>query len=374
MRDPQLVLNYAETTNVELVGLQPRAPWVGPEGFMAGHESEWKNSNNSNIIALEYAREGLDGLPITEPPQRQPFPAPPMALVEMKETANRYIDEISGIAQPQQVTPGSQRSRVSLRESDSQASMATYHYFDHARASVLQLHKIILDWIPVYYTAPQVVRILGVDGRQGLQPINQRELIQGVQRVTNDVTVGKYDARLATGPSYQTAKDEAQEKLITIGTAYPQIWATAGSNIIRTLDVPGGEQIAQKMAASEPPLPDPSVDPTTALMQTQRQLQQATQELQALNALAQQMEAQAKDLTEENRTLRLAAATVQAERQGEKVEADLERRRYTLDGQEKDLASQEKEIQYAAQIARLQVQLAQQQYKTTVAQNGASDE
>jgi Phage P22-like portal protein len=370
LRDPQQILNYAETTNVELVGLQPRAPWVGPEGFMAGHENEWRNSNNSNLVALEYAREGLDGQPILEPPQRQPFPAPPLALVEMKEAANRYIDEISGIGQPVQLTPGSPRSQVSIREQDSQASMATAHYFARAKLAMLQVHKIMLAWIPVYHTAPQMVQILGVDGRQDMQPINQ----QAADRIVNDVTVGQYGVRLASGPSYQTQRQEGQDKLVAVGAAYPDLWAKAGSDIIRTFNIPGGERIAQKLAMGEPMLPDPQGDPRVAVAQLTQQLQKIQQEAQALNAVAEQLEQQAKDLTEQNRELRLGIATVQAQRQGDQAEAGLRQRQDALKIEEEQWSATQKELQLSAQIARLQAQLATQQHKTAVAQNGASSD
>ena len=54
LRDPQTMLNYWETTKTELLALQPRAPWVGPAGFMDGFEGDWRVSNTANMVALEY--------------------------------------------------------------------------------------------------------------------------------------------------------------------------------------------------------------------------------------------------------------------------------------------------------------------------------
>jgi hypothetical protein len=374
LRDPQAIMNHAWTTNVELVAGQPRAPWVGPEGFMAGYERDWQNSNNSNIVALQYRREGLDGMPITEAPQRIPFPAPPLALVQMQEAADRFIDEISGIGQPEQPTPGSPRSAKSFRETDSQASMGTYHYFAHARLSMLQAHRIMLAWIPVYHRGPDIVQVLGLDGQEALAPINQKALLQGVQQVVNDVTAGEYRVRLATGPAYETQRAEAADKLVAVGAAYPELWAKAGSDIIRTFNVPGGDKIAQKLAVTEPQVPDLPGDPQVALAQSQQQLKDLQQQAQALNALAEQLEQQAKDLTEQNRELRLGLATLQAQRQGDQAEAGVRQRQDALKLQEEQWASQQKELQWSARITQLQAQLATQQYKTAVAQNGSNEE
>jgi hypothetical protein len=195
-----------------------------------------------------------------------------------------------------------------------------------------------------------------------------------VQQVVNDVTAGEYRVRLATGPAYETQRAEAADKLVAVGAAYPELWAKAGSDIIRTFNVPGGDKIAQKLAVTEPQVPDLPRDPQVALAQSQQQLKDLQQQATALNAVAEQLAQQAKDLTEQNRELRLGLATIQAQRQGEQAEAGVRQRQDALKLQEEQWASQQKELQWSARLTQLQAQLATQQYKTAVAQNGSPEE
>src|SRR5215475_1673160 len=257
LRDPQTMLNYWETTKTELLALQPRAPWVGPAGFMDGFEQDWKSANQSNIVALEYnAVDDLRGTPM-QPPTRLPFPQPPTGLIEAAGTAQGYMQIVTGIHQPVRLTAGNPRSGESIEQEDMQGDMASYHYYANAAVSLIHAWRVMMGWLPSYYDTPRVVRILGEDGQAQPAQLNQPQGVgqDGIGVVLNDVTVGDYDVVLSTGPSYQTKRESAVANMIELAKGWPKLLDIAGSDMVRQMDWPGSEQIADKLMLGEPPPP-----------------------------------------------------------------------------------------------------------------------
>jgi hypothetical protein len=107
---------------------------------------------------------------------------------------------------------------------------------------------VILDLIPHYYDTQRVVRIIGEDGTPDSVTINE----QAVGKVLNDVTVGRYDVVMDTGPGYDTKRLEAQEILTELAKAFPQLMQVGGDLILRQIDAPGVDALADRLAALIP--------------------------------------------------------------------------------------------------------------------------
>ncbi len=68
----------------------------------------------------------------------------------------------------------------------------------------------------------------------------------------NDLTAGKYDVVVATGPSYATQRQEAAASLERLVAAYPQIMSVAGDLVYKFQDFLGAEEIAERIERSMP--------------------------------------------------------------------------------------------------------------------------
>ena len=79
-----------------MVGLAPKAPWIGVEGQFEGHEHEWKQANISNFAYLEYKNTSLMGQP-APPPARTPFNPQIEALSMGAAQANDDIKSAIGM-------------------------------------------------------------------------------------------------------------------------------------------------------------------------------------------------------------------------------------------------------------------------------------
>jgi hypothetical protein len=69
--DGQRVFNYAASNAVEIVALEPRAPWIMAEGQDENFEHEWQQSNTKNLPVLHYKPSTLEGNALPPPSRVQ---------------------------------------------------------------------------------------------------------------------------------------------------------------------------------------------------------------------------------------------------------------------------------------------------------------
>jgi hypothetical protein len=68
----------------------------------------------------------------------------------------------------------------------------------------------------------------------------------------NDLTAGKYDVVVTTGPSYSTQRQEAAASLERLVAAYPAIMQIAGDLVYKFQDFLGAEEIAERIERTMP--------------------------------------------------------------------------------------------------------------------------
>lgn len=293
LRDPARMFNYSETAKTEAYALQPRAPWLGAEGFMDGHEPAWRDANRKPIVALEYTpTKNIDGTP-NPPPMRQPPPPLGAGFQEWSQTNQSNFMNVAGMPHdPGADAKGEVVSGVALKRRQGLSDIAHFDFYDNLTRSMRHLGKVILDLIPHIYDTQRMQRIVKPDGSSAMIPINQKKIdpITGaIQEVKNDLTVGRYDISIDTGPGYQTAREEATSaKLELLATPLGEMAGkVAGDLIVRGMDWEGADEIADRLQAQ---IPGAMTDATSDLPPKaqaivaglQSQLQQAQQHAMAL--------------------------------------------------------------------------------------------
>ena len=293
LRDPARMYNFSETAKTEAYALQPRAPWMGAEGFMDGHEAAWRDANRKSVVALEYApTKNIDGTP-NPPPMRQPPPPLNAGFQEWSQTNQSNFMAVAGMPHdPGQDAKGEVVSGVALKRRQGMSDIAHFDFYDNLTRSMRHLGKIILDLIPHIYDTQRMQRIVMPDGRSQMTSINQKQrdpITGAIQSVKNDMTVGKYDISIDTGPGYQTMREESVEaKLELLATPLGEmVGKVAGDLIVRGMDFENAEEIADRMQAQIPgAMTDPNSDlPPKAqavVAGLQAQLKQAQQHAMAL--------------------------------------------------------------------------------------------
>lgn len=291
LRDPAISYNYFRTNEVEIVALQPKAPAIGWEGQFEGHEDTWRDSNRTPNPYLEikptYDQNGqlLPWIGRQPPPQVSP------GILQASESAAQDMRNVSGIYSAGLGEDGNERSGKALTERQRQNEVSNYHFYDNWTRAMCHSGRVILDLIPTIYDVQRVIRIIGEDGKPQSATINQKQLdptTGAILRVLNDVTVGNYDVVMDVGPGYDTKREEAAEQMVDLMRVIPQAAQVGADILVRNLDWPGAEQLADRLAAANPlsqvdkTLPDDVPDQAKALIaHLTQQVQTLTQQLQA---------------------------------------------------------------------------------------------
>lgn len=292
-KDPARMVNFWQTSVTENMALAPKAKWLLAEGQDEGHEKEWANANNSPSPVLRYKNTDIDGKDVP-PPQRIQPEQPPAGAIEAAFLASQNLQRVMGIYDPG-VKQGSQhKSDKTLQAEQGQSENVNYDFYDNLTRSLMHCGRICMSGFPVIYDTQRVQRIIGDDGKPKLVTINEKrpeqdEQGQAVMKVLNDVTVGEYDIVMETGPGYETRRQEGvaatMELMNTpIGEKVAQ---TADDLIVRNMDFPGADAIADRLAAANPLAQideNSDIPPKVQMMikGLQGQLQQAQQMMQGM--------------------------------------------------------------------------------------------
>jgi hypothetical protein len=285
-KDPQRMYNYWTTALTESVALAPKAKWVMAEGQDEGHENEWAQANIKAMPVLRYKQTDTEGRQAPAPQRLQPEP-PPAGIVTATQGMSNDLMTVVGIYDPSQLPQGNMSGKA-IAGQQQQVDMVNFHYYDNLTRSIAYCGRIILDLIPKIYDTERVMRIIGADEKPEIITLNQRVTTEeGVEKILNDVSVGRYDVVMDTGPGFATKRGEAVEAMMTLLAADPNLMATAGDLIFRNMDFPGADIIADRMAATNPLA---QIDEKSDIPpQVQMQLAQSKQMIEQLQQQLQQM-------------------------------------------------------------------------------------
>jgi hypothetical protein len=202
-KDPQRMYNYWTTALTESVALAPKAKWVMAEGQDEGHENEWAQANIKAMPVLRYKQTDTEGRQAPAPQRLQPEP-PPAGIVTATQGMSNDLMTVVGIYDPSQLPQGNMSGKA-IAGQQQQVDMVNFHYYDNLTRSIAYCGRIILDLIPKIYDTERVMRIIGADEKPEIITLNQRVTTEeGVEKILNDVSVGRYDVVMDTGPGFAT--------------------------------------------------------------------------------------------------------------------------------------------------------------------------
>jgi len=280
-KDSQRMYNYWVTNATEMVALAPKAPFVGAEGQFEGNEKRWKDANRRPYAYLEYKPVSLDDK-LVPPPQRQHYSQPPLDALQLANVSTQDMKESSGMyssSMGQQQQDQSGRAIAALqRKSDT----GTFHYVDNLTRAMRQCGRVIVDVIPKFYDTQRMVRIVGEDEIETNAMLNQKETVHGIEKIKNDVTVGRYDVKVTTGGSYATRRLEAADSMMQFINSLPQAGEAIMDIVAQSMDWPGADKIADRLRKMIPPnlLGDENAEEGFTPAQVEGMIQQAVGNLQ----------------------------------------------------------------------------------------------
>lgn len=306
-RDPQIMYDYWMTAATEEVAMRNKTPYIGVEGQFNGHKNEWLQANNRSFPFLEYRAISIDGQ-LAPPPQRQGMADIPNGMLTMAMHSNDNIKATTGLFDASQGNAGNATSGVQEHAQQNQGGLTNAHYQDGLKRTQRHAGKCLIDMIPHYYDAKRVVQIMREDDTIVPIPINhpltpeQAQQMQqekaakapqgapspAIQKVLNDLTVGEYAVVVDDGPSFLTSRKEAAEAMVQFGQSWPKLMDIAGDKVVKAMDWPGAEGIAERIARTIPPNimydpKDPNSGPPPIPPQAQQQMELMQQQLAELH-------------------------------------------------------------------------------------------
>lgn len=261
LMDPARMYNYWRTMETELLALAPKAPFIVAAGQLDGHP-EWKDANQRPYSALVYEPvflEQPDGSKQLLPPpiRMQPIPVPAGA-VQAAQGAQQDLMAVAGMPHdPVADVPGAAISGVALARRQALSDIGHFQFYDNQTRAISHTGRVLLQLIPFYYDTQRMQRIIGEDGVPSMVGVNQPMPSSdgtAVMTVKNDLTTGRYDVVMDTGPGYETKRMEGAESMIELlKTPLAEPIVKVGSDlVVRNMDFAGASDLADRLAPQSP--------------------------------------------------------------------------------------------------------------------------
>lgn len=295
MKDPQRMLNYNASAQVEFVALQGKTPWIAPAKAIEEYESMWNTANAVNHSVLIWNNRDDEGNEIPAPQRTQPPTASPAYEVGM-QTAFNQVMMVSGQWQNQMGMMGNERTGKAIALRQNQSDTATFHFQDNYEEALRFSTVQLIDLVPRIYDTRRVISIMGDDGQtfeMQIDPAAQQAYAEQLQkdgfvatRIFNP-QMGMYDVAPGIGPAFGTRAEETAEALTLLLTQAPALVPVVGDLLLGSMSFDKAQEAAVRLRRMVPPQalgsgPSPN----------EQQLQQVVASLQ--KALAESLQKQGK--------------------------------------------------------------------------------
>ena len=252
-KDPQRMFNYWRTASTELVALAPKAPFVGPKGFVPkGHEAKWATANTQSHAYLEYEHT-------TGPmPQRQPFASVPAGALQEAMNSADDIKATTGIFDASIGAQSNETSGKAILARERQSNTSNYHLLDNLNRAIEAVGSILVECIPAVYSTRQTIRILGEDSKESVIKLTMEdggsnEVNERGEKELYNLSIGQYDVSVDAGTDYATAREENKEFLIEILGKVPEAAPYILDMVFRNMDFEGAEELEKRAQSMLPP-------------------------------------------------------------------------------------------------------------------------
>jgi hypothetical protein len=250
-KDPQRMYNYTRSSITETVAQAPRHPYLVTPKMIAGHEGRWNTAHQQNYPYLPYNVD--PSAPAGKPYREQPATVP-AGMVNELNIADQEIRDTTGLQKASLGMQSNEKSGIAIRERKLEGDTGQFAYIDNLARSIQHTGRILLDLIPKIYDTERVVRLIGVDGKEQFETVNQKILDRnGNEVILNDLSAGKYDVAVTVGPSFTTQRVEAAASQMDFLGAVPTAAPIIMDLIAANMDWPEADKISERLRKVLPP-------------------------------------------------------------------------------------------------------------------------
>lgn len=311
-KEPQRLFNYAASTDAEVTAMQPKAPYLVSTKQIAGLEDFWAEMGVKNRPYLPFNPDPDAG----GRPGREPPPVASQALQLQMQMAAENIKRTTGIYDASLGARSNETSGRAILARKEESQNATSIYADNMVKAITHTGCILVDMIPRIYDTQRIVRVLGEDGQEKMETINQMVMTAQGPMAYNDMTAGRYDVNVSVGPSYSAKREETQQGLQALLQAVPTAAPVLADLYVSTMEWEHADRAAERLRKMLPPgvAEESQEEMTPEQMQAK---QQAAMQAQAEADAQREAQAIARD--------RAIAETKEAEAKARKAEAEAQK-------------------------------------------------
>lgn len=242
--DPQRVLNYSLSREIEEGALAPRAKYWMTLTQAAGHEDTLSSLNtNSDPVQFFNPDPENPGQPVQQGgAQVNP------GLRTISEAMRQIIGQTAGMfAANMGDNPGLQ-SGVAIERLQSKGDNGTIKYFRALEAAIAATGDLLVKAIPKVYDAQRTVRLLYEDGSTEMATLNEPVIDNQTGEIVtlNDLSKGQYSVTCRAGPSFRNRQQETIETIIEIAKVDPSIIGMAGDILLNAIPTSAATQIGER--------------------------------------------------------------------------------------------------------------------------------
>ncbi|QTD62693.1 portal protein [Acinetobacter towneri] len=291
-KDAQRLFNYWKSTEAHILQKNQDEMTIVDDRGIAGFE-EWQNPSGAAYLRFKATDESGNQIPY---PTKLGAAAPPVGILNASESAKMLIPDILNMHAPQMGQDVNQQSGVAIGLLQRQSDTAQFHFQDNLNKTIRHSARVLLGLFPILYDTEMVRRIVGVDGDSELvklnaQPETQDEQSRAINGILNDMSIGRFDVRMDTGPSFNTQREQSFALMMQLVQSNPALFNLVADLIVINSPLLNSKEIAERVKMLVPPqaLGKDKIDPEQAKAQI-AQLDQLVQKMTAdLEMLQQQL-------------------------------------------------------------------------------------
>lgn len=291
MKDMQRLQNYADSVIAESLATAPKQQWLADTIAVEGREQQIRTAH-INGDPLMVKNTGGEMIRLDPAPM-------PTGMFQWRQLLTQQMKDVSGLHDASLGIQSNETSGKAIMARQREGDVATIVYHDNLNAAIAECGRVLNELIPVVYDTKRQIRIVGKDEAMQVIKINDPE-----DDEAKDMSQGKFDIVVETGPSYSTKRVEAAESMIQFVQAFPQAAAVAGDLIAQAQDWPDADTFAERLQALLPPElqkgkapEDMSPEEQMQFMQQQQVEQQQAEEQKQIVAQGLQLEMREKEAT-----------------------------------------------------------------------------
>ncbi len=368
--DPQRVLNYSLSREIEEGALAPRAKYWMTLTQAAGHEDALSTMNtNSDPVQFFNPDPENPGAP-----QQQGGAQVNPGLRTISESMRQLIGQTAGMfAANMGDNPGLQ-SGVAIERLQSKGDNGTIKYFRALEAGISATGDILIKAAPKVYDSRRTVRLLYEDNTTEMITLNDTVIDNetGEPVTLNDLSKGQYSVTCRAGPSFRNKQQETIETIIEISKVDPSIIGMAGDILLNAIPTSAAIQIGERKRLQM--MAQGLIPPSQMTEEEQQQMQAQTQGQQPPDpnmvlAQAEMAKAQAEQLRAQVELQKLELETAKIQLEAQKLQASVQMDQAGIQLDTFNAQTQRMNTQIKAQEAGAKIQKDQVQTQGAVIDN-----